>query len=239
MFELIETESKETAMNLATTDNPTMSSREMADLTEKRHDSVKRTIEMLAEKGVIGVPQSVEYLDTLGRAAKEYRIGKRDSYIIVAQLSPEFTAKLVDRWQALESKQAFQIPTTLSGALMLAAKQAEQIEQQSALIEAAKPKVEFHDTVCEAINAQSVEEVAKVLGTGRNRLFDFLRAKGIFKSDNLPYQDFIDRKYFRVIERAYKDKKGEAHTYTRTLVTGKGLAYIQNHFSTGANHVAA
>ena len=32
--------------------------------------------------------------------------GKRDSIIVVAQLSPEFTARLVDRWQALESGEA-------------------------------------------------------------------------------------------------------------------------------------
>lgn len=132
---------------------------------------------------------------------KLYLIGKRDSYIIVAQLSPEFTAKLVDRWQELESKQAFQIPSTLSGALLLAAKQAERLEQQQVLIEQQKPAVEFHDTVCEAINAQSVEEVAKVLGTGRNRMFNWLREKGLFKNDNLPYQDYIDRQYFRVCYR--------------------------------------
>jgi len=80
-----------------------MTSREMADLTEKRHDSVKRTIDTLAAAGVIGAPQSVEYRDSLNRPAQEYRIGKRDSFVIVAQLSPEFTARVVDRWQELES----------------------------------------------------------------------------------------------------------------------------------------
>lgn len=46
-------------MNLVT-NSITMTSREMADLTEKRHDSVKRTIDTLAEKGVIAFPQIVE-----------------------------------------------------------------------------------------------------------------------------------------------------------------------------------
>lgn len=27
-----------------------------------------------------------------------YLVGKRDSYVIVARLSPEFTGRLVDRW---------------------------------------------------------------------------------------------------------------------------------------------
>ena len=87
-----------------TVPSQTMTSREMAELTEKRHDSVKRTIDTLVERGAIGVPQIVEYLDSVGRPAKEYRICKRDSYVIVAQLSPEFTARLVDRWQELEAQ---------------------------------------------------------------------------------------------------------------------------------------
>ncbi len=32
--------------------------------------------------------------------------GKRDSIIVVAQLSPEFTARLVDRWKELEEERS-------------------------------------------------------------------------------------------------------------------------------------
>ncbi len=84
---------------------PTMSSREIADLVESRHDNVKRTIETLAERGVIQLPQTEEVKNHLGQTVSEYRIGKRDSHVIVAQLSPAFTARLVDRWQALEAAQ--------------------------------------------------------------------------------------------------------------------------------------
>ncbi|MND20838.1 Phage regulatory protein Rha [compost metagenome] len=87
---------------LPSTEILTMSSRDIADLVGKRHDKVKQSIERLAERSVIDLPPMGEYLDTLGRPASEYRIGKRDSYIVVAQLSPEFTARLVDRWHELE-----------------------------------------------------------------------------------------------------------------------------------------
>ncbi len=93
-----------------TQDAQTMSSREMAELCEKRHDSVKRTIETLAKNGVICAPQSVDeqFNDAMGRPRTEsvYKVGKRDSYVVVAQLSPEFTARLVDRWQELETKES-------------------------------------------------------------------------------------------------------------------------------------
>lgn len=62
-------------------------------VVNQRHDGVKRTIETLAEKGVIAFPQSVEKA-TAGRPAVEYVFsgtqGKRDSLIVVAQLCQEF-----------------------------------------------------------------------------------------------------------------------------------------------------
>ena len=83
----------------------TMSSLEMSELTEKRHDNVRRTIEKLADSKVIGLPQFEEVKNTQGQLVKTYFLTKRDSYVVVAQLSPEFTGRLVDRWQELEAKQ--------------------------------------------------------------------------------------------------------------------------------------
>jgi phage regulator Rha-like protein len=93
---------------------PTMSSREIADLVEKRHDVTKLSMERLAERRIIDLPPLVEYLDSLGRPAAEYRVVKRDSYVVVAQLSPEFTARLVDRWQELEANQQKFDPSVLT-----------------------------------------------------------------------------------------------------------------------------
>lgn len=85
---------------------PTMTSREIADLLGVRHDNVRRTIERLSEKAVIQLPPTEEVKNHLGQTVTKYVFageqGKRDSYVVVAQLSPEFTARLVDRWQELE-----------------------------------------------------------------------------------------------------------------------------------------
>lgn len=91
-----------------------MTSLEIAALVESRHDKVKQSIERLADRGAIQLPPlgKVENKQSLSPNNKVeiYTFtgdqGKRDSIIVVAQLSPEFTARLVDRWQELESKVA-------------------------------------------------------------------------------------------------------------------------------------
>ena len=92
-----------------------MTSVEIADMVEKRHDNVKRTIETLVEQSVISLPQIEEVkiqrerrLETSQAYIFEGEKGKRDSIVVVAQLSPQFTARLVDRWQELESQQVKQ-----------------------------------------------------------------------------------------------------------------------------------
>lgn len=84
-----------------------MTSLEIAELVNKRHDNVKRTIETLISRNVITSPQ-IEEKPTTGRPTTVYLFegeqGKRDSIIVVAQLCPEFTARLVDRWQQLEQE---------------------------------------------------------------------------------------------------------------------------------------
>lgn len=107
----------------------TMTSREIAELVDSRHDSVKRTVERLAEKGVISQPPLVDGPKSANGVVEQvFLIDKRSSLIVVAQLYPEFTARIVDRWQELEAGLAPAVPQSLSAALRLAADQAEQIE---------------------------------------------------------------------------------------------------------------
>lgn len=121
-------------------------------------------------------------------------------------------------------------PATLRHTLLTYSERVIALESQ---VEEMAPKAEFHDAVCEAINGQTVQEVAKVLGTGQNRLFRALRKSGLLMTNNQPYQEYIDRGYFRMVERQYKDPRGEGHIYAKTLVTGKGLAFIQKNVNLG------
>lgn len=208
----------------------TMSSREIADLVESRHDSVKRTIERLQDKGLIQLTPMVEVKNHLGQVVTEYQLIKRDSYVVVAQLSPEFTARLVDRWQELENQQMPQIPQTLSEALRLAADQAEQIERQNLLIEQQRPKVEFVQRYVEVGTTKSLRETAKILKVPERAMIDCLVGDGLLfrQSGNLlPYQKYHAKGLFDV-------KTGTTeygHNYTQTRVTSKGIEYIASRYA--------
>lgn len=153
----------------------TMSSREIADLVESRHDSVKRTIERLQEKGVVSFSPSVEtsHEGAGARPVEVYLVNKRDSFVVVAQLSPEFTAALVDRWQELEGRIAqprelstieiLQIAMESEKArLMLTA----QVEQQATKIHSLENLFKegmTHTQFCKGLNGVNVMQVGKYL----------------------------------------------------------------------------
>jgi phage regulator Rha-like protein len=213
-----------------------MSSREIASLTDKRHDNVKRTIDYLFVDHLIQHPQVEDYeiINGLGikTYGKEYFVNQRDSYVVVARLSPEFTAKLVDRWRELEGNAQKPVANLSDASTLreLLLGYTEQVIQLQATVEAQKPAVAFHECVKASINSQSIEEVAKALGTGRNRMYQFLRQQGLLKMDNSPYQEYIDRDYFEVELRTYKDKNFKDVTYPMTMVTGRGVDYIYRKF---------
>ncbi|KRU67646.1 DNA-binding protein, partial [Pseudomonas aeruginosa] len=145
-----------------------MSSREIAALVESRHDNVKRTIERLGEKGVIRFTPSEEtsHAGAGARPVSVYLVDKRDSFVVVAQLSPEFTARLVDRWQELESQLAHgvpAVPTNLADALRLAADQVEKNQALQLVISEQAPKVQALERLSGAAGTMCITDAAKHL----------------------------------------------------------------------------
>ncbi|HCQ9180316.1 TPA: Rha family transcriptional regulator [Proteus mirabilis] len=96
-------------MNNLISANASMTSKEIAELVGSREDNVKRTIERLANSGVISQPPTEDGIKSANGVIPKHYVfsgekGKRDSIIVVAQLYPEFTARLVDRWKELEDE---------------------------------------------------------------------------------------------------------------------------------------
>lgn len=149
-------------MNLISSTNLSMTSREIADLVGKRHDNVKRTIESLISTGVIKSPQ-IEEIPTATKPAAVYVFtgekGKRDSIVVVAQLSPEFTACLVDRWQELEAQVAQIAPVTAPVTALIDIPTEEEMRAAASILARA-------DAAQHALQAE-LDRLARQAGTAR------------------------------------------------------------------------
>lgn len=181
-----------------------MTSLDISELVQSRHDVVKKSIERLvADKAIIQPPMVDEQsTDAMGRnrIIQVYVFsgeqGKLDSITVVAQLSPRFTAAIVKRWYELESNYEknvvpqFQIPQTLSEALQLAADQARQLEL-------AAPKVQYFDSVADRKNLLNATQVGQKFGMSakvlNKTLEDFKVYNKAIKRSRVFQQWFIDR----------------------------------------------
>ena len=104
------------------------------------------------------------------------------------------------------------------------------INQLNDRIRKDEPKVKFADHVGDSTNVIDVNRMAKLcadhgIRIGRNRLFAWMRSRGILMGGNIPYQEYIENGYFRVKESVY-ETNGQERTYQQTFVTGKGQQYI-------------
>lgn len=89
-----------------------------------------------------------------------------------------------------------------------------------------EPLVKFADAVSNSNNCIDIATMAKIysqekVSIGRNRLFYLLKEKEILMANNLPYQTYINRGYFTVIDAI---KNGIL--FQKTLVTGKGQIFL-------------
>lgn len=216
-------------MQLINNHSLTMSSLEIAELVDSRHDNVKTSIQRLVERGVISQPAMKDGIrGGNGTVMQEFLLPKRDSFIVVAQLSPEFTARLVDRWQELEGGAQAALPQTFAEALRLAADQAELIDKQQLQLEHQKPAVEFLDRFVEAKSTKGFREVAKILGQKEKEFIQqLLDDKIVFRQNSslLPFAHYQHSGYFTV-------KTGEAnnHAYHQTRFTPSGIAWIAKRY---------
>ncbi len=104
------------------------------------------------------------------------------------------------------------------------------INQLNERIRHDKPLVEFAEQVSDTTNLIDMNAMAKLaraenIPVGRNRLYSWLKGKGVLMANNLPYQTFIDCGYFAVKESVFETPT-MTKTYQQTFVTGKGQLFI-------------
>ena len=108
----------------------TMTSLEIAEVTGRNHKDVMRSIREMEDAWakVNGRKFAlVEYKDAKGEMRPCYSLNKTECLYIATKFNDEARAKLVLRWEELETKERnqYQVPQSFAEALMLAAKQQE------------------------------------------------------------------------------------------------------------------
>ena len=228
----------------ALTNDASITSLEISELVGSRHDKVKQSIDRLINQKVIAQPPVGDVQISGGNnriyPTQVYRFsgeqGKLDSIVVVAQLSPQFTARLVERWHELESQVAnpdpaalLNDPEALRGLLF---NYTEKVISLEHVVKEQAPKVAFHDQVVAAPDAITMSEAAKLLGTGRTRLMSHLRQQRWLTRHNEPYQEKIEAGLMDVkLSQLWEHPEKGLKRSVTPLLTGKGLVRLRESVS--------
>ena len=200
-----------------------MESREIAELTGKRHDNVCRDIiAMLDELGSDRLKFEGVYIAGNNERRKCFFLPKRECLILASGYSVKLRAAIIDRWAELEAQQPFQpaymVPRSLSEALRLAADLQDKIE-------ASRPAVEFVAKFVEASATQPLRAVAKVLKVNERAFVAKLIEECILyrlAGKLMPASQHMDAGRFEVKEIVAKND----HATTQMRFTTRGVEWI-------------
>ena len=214
-------------------------SRSVAEHFGKRHNDVTEVIRKLlaTEKSVTKMFHESRF-EYRGQEFPMYLMNRDGFSLLVmgftGKKALEWKLKYIDAFNEMEkqlvNKNTLALPDFTNPVEAARAWANEYEAKQKALTENAvmKPKAQFYDTVANTESLFSMADVAKTLdmGIGRNKLFAFLRDKGILDKDNHPYQKYVDAGYMRLIENHCKAGDNDV-VYKCTYVKQRGIDYIR------------
>jgi Rha family phage regulatory protein len=215
----------------------TMSSREIAELCEKRHDHVMRDIrDMLAQlHGEGGLPKfGASYINAQNKPQPCFNLPKRETLILVSGYNLAMRAKIIDRWQELESQArpdpmvALNDPAMMRGLLLSYSEKVLELEQANAAL---APKAEALDLIATAEGALNITAAAKALQVRPKDLFAYLHAHGwIYRraggSGYLGYQAKVSSGLLEHKVTTILRADGTEKIVEQVLVTAKGLTKL-------------
>ncbi|WP_456265313.1 MULTISPECIES: phage antirepressor KilAC domain-containing protein [unclassified Bacillus (in: firmicutes)] len=220
-------------------------SREVAEMTGKRHDhlvrDINRYINILSQNPNLGADQffiESSYESGTGKPYKCFFLTRKGCEMVANKMTGTkgvlFTAQYASRFEEMEKalKARPSLIDTYLGldeeeraiAYFTERKAKRELQAQLSL---AEPKVEKYNQFLDADGLMKIGQLAKVLcikGMGQNNLFKYLRENNILMSGtnkNVPYQKYVDRGFFQV-----KTQETNIGIKTITLVTPKGADFI-------------
>ena len=206
----------------------TMSTRIIADLTEKRHDHVKRDVENMLRQLGLDIPKfGGIYFDTQNRQQIEYLLDEELTMTLVTGYNIVLRNRVIKRWKELEL-QVNQPSYMIEDPIERAKKWIEEEKQKQAAIqqlEIQAPKVAFVDKYVAGNGNKTFRQVAKLLRIKEYKFREFLESNRIMYKLNgewTAYQNHVDAKRFHV-KTGVSDS---GHAFNHALFTPKGIEWI-------------
>ncbi|WAX07572.1 hypothetical protein BK649P1_00008 [Bacteroides phage BK649P1] len=203
-----------------------MTSREIATITGKPHNDVLKAIRAMEPawyKITEGNFSLSEYTDSTGRKLPMYQLTKTECLYIATKFNDEARAKLVIRWEELETKERQNVPAlpqTYLEALKALVLSEEQKQVLALENESMKPKADYFDTLVERGSNLNLRDTAKMIGVSERFFIEYLLLNGYLYRDAKrklkPIAKYVG-KYFVLKEWAIGENTG-----SQTLVTVEG-----------------
>lgn len=203
-----------------------MTSKEIAEVTGKEHKNVLAAIRLMegAWGKVTGLSFKLsEYTDPTGRKLPMYKLTKTECLYVATKFNDEARAKLVIRWEELETKERQNVPAlpqTYLEALKALVLSEEQKQVLALENESMKPKADYFDTLVERGSNLNLRDTAKMIGVSERFFIEYLLLNGYLYRDAKrklkPIAKYVG-KYFVLKEWV----RGE-NTGSQTLVTVEG-----------------
>lgn len=193
--------------------NKTMSSREIAQLCQKRHDNVCNDIRILNETyekmGLLKIKDTLYTNEQNGQQYREYLLTKEQSIDLVTGYNRELRIAINRRWQELESSQSLALPNFTDPAAAAEAWAKEYREKQALAItlEQAQPKINFYDKVGDSNNLLIASKIGQSFKTNpmsavtlNKHLEKFDVYNMAIKSGRVFKQWFVDKGFGRMVQ---------------------------------------
>lgn len=144
-------------------------------------------------------------------------------------IRPEEIEELAKKFHSLPAETRL---TIVSEALRTAVVKAEANQEKAATL----------DRLTSVEKWWSMQQAAAMIAyheIGQNNLFGFLRSQGVLMNTparwNLPYREYIERGYFKIIEYEVDLPDGRTVVKQKTVVSQKGLDFIRRKLSESNN----